>query len=138
EAQRRVAVLPRAAQGELEAAAKEDPDRPLRHLEERALGLAALRLGDERAVLEDAVVVHAARDEHDVLREPGLLRALEDRVEEARLRVAELAVAREAALEEDPLRHVPERDRLHVAREDAVVELLLVPAPHEVAADRLE
>jgi hypothetical protein len=59
-------------------------------------------------------------------------------VEQPDLPGSQLPVARQPALEEDPLRHAVPGDELNVALEHRVVERLPVPAADEVRSERLE
>src|SRR3989442_2127523 len=61
-----------------------------------------------------------------------------DVIEQAELRRAQPAIAREAALEEDALRYAVAGDELDVALEHGVIQRLAEAASHEVGAEGLE
>ena len=71
-------------------------------------------------------------------RESGIALAGHDVVEHPQLRLLERAVARQAAFDEDALRHAVLRDRADERRQHRVVQRLAIAAPDEVAAEPFE
>src|SRR5207245_5728619 len=79
-------------------------------------------LADQGAILQHPVVVDGHGDEPDVPRERRVEQRAADVIEQAELRRAQPAIAREAALEEDALRHAVAGDELDVALEHGVIQ----------------
>src|SRR5262249_59739430 len=91
-------------------------------------------LGEQRLVLENPVVVDSDRNEVEL----PLAGELENAVEQPDLGRPQRAVAGQAALGKDALRHPLPGDELQVAAQDGVVERIGKPTPHEEAAERPE
>ncbi len=95
-------------------------------------------LADQRTVFQHPVVVDRHGDEPDVPRERRIEHGAAEVVEQAELRRAQPAVTREAALEEDALRHAVAGDELDVPLEHGVIQRLAEAASHEVGAEGFE
>src|SRR5207248_5228752 len=131
----------RGAEGVEDHAGRDDPEEPQRPpelLRYRGRVLAPALLGEERFVLEDAVVVDPDGNEEELAIESGVERELEEPVEEAHLGGPQSAVAGEPSLGKDALRDPVPGDELEIAAQHRMVERIGKPAPDEEAAEGAE
>src|SRR5262249_18739467 len=122
------AVAPRAPQHEAPRDPDPGRDPPARPLHARQAPGLALDLAEQRAVLQHTVEVDGHGDHVQRAPRARLAPRAQQVVEQAQLGLAEAPVARQAALQEDALRHAVARDELDIALEHGVVERLAVAA----------